>query len=49
MKGRAERVTFKSSASSANEMRKVLGGIAARALAYGKSVGFLVVRKIREP
>ena len=29
--------------------QKVLGGIAAHALAYGKSVGFLVVRKIREP
>ncbi len=30
-------------------MQKVLGGSAARALAYEKSVGFLVVRKIREP
>ncbi len=32
-----------------HRMQKVLGGISARALAYGKSVGFLVVRKIREP
>lgn len=29
--------------------QKVLGGIVARALAYGKCVGFLSVRKIREP
>ncbi len=30
-------------------MRKVLGGRAARALAYGKSVGFLVVRFLGFP
>lgn len=31
------------------KVQKVLGDIIARALAYEKSVGFLVVRKIREP
>lgn len=49
LKGFAERVTVKSSASSANEMRKGLGGLTARALAYEKSVGFIFLRKIREP
>ena len=35
--------------AKAHRMRKVLGDIVARALAYGKCVGFLSVRKIREP
>ncbi len=35
--------------SSSTGRQKVLGGIIARALAYGKSVGFIMLRKIREP
>lgn len=30
-------------------MQKVLGGIIARVLAYGKSVGFIIVRFFRVP
>ncbi len=33
----------------AHGMQKVLGGIIARALAYGKSVGFFVVRFLGFP
>lgn len=42
-------VEFLRWAKFVHRMQKVLGGIAARALAYGMSVGFLVVRFLGFP